>query len=73
MARNLIKYQNIEQFSNEQENVDVVTSVVPGVAYVKEGKETPTGFPAPDGSESLYNEAPMPPIPPEMPYIEPYS
>lgn len=60
MARNLIKYQNIEEFIEAQSNENVVDSIVPGVAYVKEGKEVPTGFPAPDGSEALYNEIPRP-------------
>jgi hypothetical protein len=73
MARNLIKYQNMEEFVEAQENDQVVESIVPGVAYVKEGPQPGpeiididdqltfgTGMPAPDGSATFYNDIPQP-------------
>lgn len=73
MARNLIKYQNMEEFVGAQENDHVVESIVPGVAYVKEGPQPGpeiididdqftigTAMPAPDGSATFYNDVPQP-------------
>ena len=73
MARNLIKYQNMEEFVEAQENDQVVESIVPGVAYVKEGPQpgpeiididdsfiAGAPMPAPDGSATFYNYAPQP-------------
>ena len=73
MARNLIKYQNMEEFVEAQENDQVVESIVPGVAYVKEEPQPGpeiididdqltfgAGMPAPDGSATFYNDVPQP-------------
>ena len=73
MARNLIKYQNMGEFVEAQENDQVVESIVPGVACVKEGPHPGpeiididdqfaigAGMPAPDGSATFYNDAPQP-------------
>lgn len=67
MARNLIKYQNMEQFENEQGNQFSVDSIIPGVAYVKDGSMpgpeivndsvvAGASSQAPDGSAVFYNE-----------------
>ena len=73
MARNLIKYQNMEEFVAAQENDQVVESIIPGVAYVKEGPQPEfepididdsfiagAPMPAPDGSATFYNDVPQP-------------
>ena len=61
MAKNLIKYQNMEQFIEEQGNPRSVESIVPGVAYVKDGSTPgPTLHDSfgetPDNSVVFYNE-----------------
>lgn len=40
MSRHLLKYELVNDFKAEQGEGDVVTSVVPGVAYIKENKDT---------------------------------
>jgi len=63
----------MEKFVEAQENDQVVESIVPGVAYVKEGPQPGpeiigiddqfaigAGMPAPDGSATFYNYAPQP-------------
>lgn len=77
MSRNLLKYQNMEEFIEAQENDQNVESIFPGVAYVKEmapitNNEQPiegvnrAGYPAPDGSGVFYNEVEMSPVPNEQ-------
>lgn len=61
MAKNLIKYQNMEQFIDEQGNPRSVESIVPGVAYVKDGSMPGPALhdslgEAPDSSVVFYNE-----------------
>lgn len=83
MSRNLLKYKNMEEFVQAQENDQNVESIFPGVAYVKEMVPTPNneqpnegvlgaGYPAPDGSGVFYNEVEMPPVP-NVPEFEPLT
>lgn len=40
MSKHLLKYSLVNDFKEEQGDGDVVTSVVPGVAYIVENKDT---------------------------------
>lgn len=36
MSKNLLKYNSVSEFNEKQGDGDVVTSIVPGVAYIVE-------------------------------------
>ena len=40
MSKYLLKYKFVNDFKEEQGDGDVVTSIVPGVAYILENKDT---------------------------------